>query len=72
MTDNVVRLYERGEDLQALESTTQEVDTGSQVFQDTTKQVKKAVWWKNMKCRLLICCVLVVTLLIVLFAVCSV
>jgi hypothetical protein len=39
MTDNVVRLYERGEDLTALESTTQEVDTNSQVFQDTTKQV---------------------------------
>eukprot|EP01126_Amoeba_proteus_P011988 TRINITY_DN14913_c0_g1_i3.p1 TRINITY_DN14913_c0_g1~~TRINITY_DN14913_c0_g1_i3.p1 ORF type:complete len:122 (-),score=18.56 TRINITY_DN14913_c0_g1_i3:140-505(-) len=72
LQENLQDLLVRDDTLKRLEESTTKTDNTSANFTKVTKEVKKAVWWKTMKCRIFICCILIVAIMIVLFAVCGI
>lgn len=60
MQENIKKVVERGESMEQIESKTNELHESSQQFQKKTTQVKKKMWWKNMKYSILIIVVLLI------------
>jgi vesicle-associated membrane protein 4 len=52
MRDNIHKVAERGERLDSLESTTDNLALGAQQFRHGASRVRKQMWWKDMKMRL--------------------
>lgn len=54
MRDNINRVNERGENLDALQDKTDNLAVSAQGFRRGANQVRKRMWWKDVKMRLLI------------------
>lgn len=54
MNSNIGKVLARGEQLDALQNKTDELQQGSIVFKKTTKDVRDQMWWKSAKLNLII------------------
>ncbi|CAH7674575.1 vesicle-associated membrane protein 4 [Phakopsora pachyrhizi] len=65
MRDNITKVAERGERLDALQDKTDNLAVSAQGFRRGANRVRKQMWWKDMKMRLLIGLGIVILLLII-------
>jgi len=65
MKDNLVKITERGERLDALQDKTDNLAVSAQGFRRGANRVRKAMWWKDMKMRLIIIAGLVILVIII-------
>ena len=54
MRDNINKVHERGENLNSLQDKTDNLSVSAQGFRRGASRVRKQMWWKDMKMRLLI------------------
>ncbi|KDE02785.1 synaptobrevin like 1 [Microbotryum lychnidis-dioicae p1A1 Lamole] len=54
MRENITKVAERGERLDALQDKTDNLAQSAQGFRKGANRVRKQMWWKDMKMRLLI------------------
>jgi len=64
MRDNINKVSDRGERLDALQDKTDNLQRSAQGFRRGANRVRKAMWWKDMKMRMIIIAVIVVIILI--------
>ncbi|MBW0466933.1 hypothetical protein O181_006648 [Austropuccinia psidii MF-1] len=65
MRDNITKVAERGERLDALQDKTDNLAVSAQGFRRGANRVRKQMWWKDMKMRLFIGLGIVILLLII-------
>ncbi|KAM0255817.1 hypothetical protein ACHAQJ_005404 [Trichoderma viride] len=70
MRDNVNKVAQRGENLDALQDKTNNLAESAQDFRRGANRVRKQMWWKDMKMR--VCIVVGIVLLLVVIIVPSV
>ncbi|CAG8657011.1 2052_t:CDS:2 [Acaulospora morrowiae] len=63
MRDNINRIAERGERLDALQDKTENLSVSAQGFRRGANKVRKQMWWKDMKMRIILIIVALVLLL---------
>jgi len=64
MRDNINKVSERGERLDSLQDKTDNLQRSAQGFRRGANRVRKAMWWKDMKMRMIIIAVVVVIIII--------
>ncbi|ORY30827.1 synaptobrevin-domain-containing protein [Naematelia encephala] len=67
MHDNITKVAERGERLDALQDKTDTLAVSAQGFRRGANRVRKQMWWKDMRMRLIIIfgiCVLIVIIVV--------
>ncbi|KAG0149616.1 hypothetical protein CROQUDRAFT_669134 [Cronartium quercuum f. sp. fusiforme G11] len=65
MRDNITKVAERGERLDALQDKTDNLAVSAQGFRRGANRVRKQMWWKDMKMRLYIALGVVILLVII-------
>jgi len=65
MRDNINKVSERGERLDSLQDKTDNLAVSAQGFRRGANRVRKAMWWKDMKMRMIIIGVVVVLVIVV-------
>ncbi|PWN37525.1 synaptobrevin [Meira miltonrushii] len=65
MRDNIQKVNERGENLNDLQGKTDNLAVSAQGFRRGANRVRKQMWWKDMKMRILIIVGVVILLLII-------
>lgn len=65
MRDNITKVAERGERLDALQDKTDNLAVSAQGFRRGANRVRKQMWWKDMKMRLYIGLGIVILLVII-------
>lgn len=65
MRDNIARVAERGERLDALQDKTDGLAVSAQSFRKGANRVRKKMWWQNMKWTLIVGLGIVVLLIII-------
>eukprot|EP00004_Rigifila_ramosa_P003809 TRINITY_DN1407_c0_g1_i1.p1 TRINITY_DN1407_c0_g1~~TRINITY_DN1407_c0_g1_i1.p1 ORF type:complete len:110 (-),score=25.11 TRINITY_DN1407_c0_g1_i1:37-327(-) len=71
MKKNIDQVLVNQENLQSLESKTQDLSQEAQQFRKQATQLKKEMWWKNMKLNLIIFLVICVILAIIVGSICG-
>ena len=69
MRDNINKVNERGENLDSLQDKTDNLSISAQGFRRGASRVRKQMWWKDMKMRMLIVFGIVALLCIIISAV---
>ncbi|WFD02512.1 synaptobrevin [Malassezia obtusa] len=54
MRDNINKVHERGENLNSLQDKTDNLSVSAQGFRRGASRVRKQMWWKDMKMRMII------------------
>jgi vesicle-associated membrane protein 4 len=54
MKDNIVKVTERGEGIDSLQGKTETLAVSAQGFRRGANRVRKNMWWKDMKMRIII------------------
>ncbi|CAG8668112.1 2620_t:CDS:10, partial [Funneliformis mosseae] len=67
MRENINQVAQRGERLDALQDKTENLTVSAQGFRRGANKVRKQMWWKDMKMRIIIAFVIVVILLAIIF-----
>ncbi|PWN90089.1 synaptobrevin [Acaromyces ingoldii] len=65
MRDNINKVNERGENLNDLQGKTDNLAVSAQGFRRGANRVRKQMWWKDMKMRILIIVGIIILLLII-------
>ncbi|EGG00112.1 uncharacterized protein MELLADRAFT_45520 [Melampsora larici-populina 98AG31] len=65
MRDNITKVAERGERLDALQDKTDNLAVSAQGFRRGANRVRKQMWWKDMKMRLYIGLGIIILLVII-------
>lgn len=65
MQDNIKKVAERGERLDSLQDKTDTLAVSAQGFRRGANRVRKAMWWKDMKMRLLIIGGIVILIIVI-------
>jgi len=65
MQNNIDKVMERGERLETLQTKTDDLQQSSMQFKKGASQVRKKMWWQNMKLKLAIGGIIIVILLII-------
>lgn len=65
MRDNINKVSQRGERLDALQDKTDNLAVSAQGFRRGANRVRKQMWWKDMKMRIWICIGIVVLLVVI-------
>ncbi|BGP19385.1 Vesicle membrane receptor protein (v-SNARE) [Rhodosporidiobolus nylandii] len=65
MRDNITKVAERGERLDALQDKTDNLAQSAQGFRRGANRVRKKMWWKDMKMRILIAVGIAVLVIII-------
>jgi len=65
MRDNINRVAERGERLDALQDKTENLSVSAQGFRRGANKVRKQMWWKDMKMRIIIGVAIAVILILI-------
>jgi len=68
MSQNIERVMERGEKLDDLVDKTGALEENAVKFRQTTKKVKRKMWWKNTKMTLILIVVVIVIIVILIFS----
>ncbi|KAH6563090.1 hypothetical protein BASA50_004619 [Batrachochytrium salamandrivorans] len=69
MQDNIHKVMQRGEQLDTLQNKTEDLQNSSLQFKRGANRVRKEMWWKDMKLKLIIGGVVAVVLVIIIVAV---
>lgn len=65
MQQNIKKVAERGERLDSLQDKTDTLAVSAQGFRRGANRVRKAMWWKDMKMRLLIIAGIVILIIVI-------
>jgi vesicle-associated membrane protein 4 len=65
MRDNISRVAERGERLDELQDKTENLTVSAQGFRRGANKVRKQMWWKDMKMKIIIAIVILILLTII-------
>jgi len=65
MRDNLKSVAERGERLDTLQDKTENLSVSAQGFRRGANKVRKQMWWKDMKMRIIIVVTIIILLLII-------
>ena len=72
MVENIEKVLERGERIEVLVDRTDQLNSQAQVFQKRSTQLKRAMWWQNMKMQLLLGFVCILIIFIIIWAACGI
>ncbi|XP_058203220.1 vesicle-associated membrane protein 724-like [Rhododendron vialii] len=70
MLDNIVKVTDRGESLAILDGKAQDLCDSAQQYKKTATQIKRKMWYKNMKTKLVVIGILLLLALIIWLSVC--
>ncbi|RKP36195.1 synaptobrevin-domain-containing protein [Dimargaris cristalligena] len=65
MQDNIDKVMEREERLDVLHSKTDDMNEGARQFRKGASRVRKQMWWKDMKLKIIIAVVIIILLVII-------
>ncbi|KAI9145974.1 synaptobrevin [Paraphysoderma sedebokerense] len=65
MQNNIEKVMERGEKLDSLANKTEDLQQSSMQFKKGATKVRKQMWWKDMKLRLMIAAVVILLIIII-------
>ncbi|KAI8810248.1 synaptobrevin, partial [Cladochytrium replicatum] len=65
MQDNINKVMQRGEQLDTLQNKTEDLQNSSMQFRRGASRVRKQMWWKDMKMKLILGGVIAVIILVV-------
>ncbi|GAA5959274.1 hypothetical protein JCM21900_003911, partial [Sporobolomyces salmonicolor] len=65
MRENITKVAERGERLDALQDKTDTLAQSAQGFRKGANRVRKKMWWKDMKMRILIAIAIAVLVIVI-------
>uniref|UniRef100_A0A1D1ZA93 Synaptobrevin 1 n=1 Tax=Anthurium amnicola TaxID=1678845 RepID=A0A1D1ZA93_9ARAE len=65
MRDNLNRVADRGERLDALQDKTENLSVSAQGFRRGANKVRKQMWWKDMKMKIIIALAILVLLVVI-------
>ncbi|KAF8154616.1 synaptobrevin-domain-containing protein [Crassisporium funariophilum] len=69
MRDNITKVAERGERLDSLQDKTDNLAVSAQGFRRGANRVRKNMWWKDMKMRIIIGAAIVIILVIIIVSI---
>ncbi|ORY47329.1 synaptobrevin [Rhizoclosmatium globosum] len=69
MQDNINKVVQRGENLEALQNKTENLASSSLQFKKGATEVRKAMWWRDMKTNLILGGIVAVIIIIIIVAV---
>ncbi|KAJ3231820.1 hypothetical protein HDU81_003512 [Chytriomyces hyalinus] len=69
MTDNIAKVVQRGENLEHLQNKTEDLQQSAMQFKKGASAVRKEMWWKDMKMKMILGGVLGVVVLIIILSV---
>ncbi|KAJ3190264.1 SNAP receptor, synaptobrevin [Gaertneriomyces sp. JEL0708] len=69
MQDNINKVMQRGEQLDTLQNKTDDLQTSSLQFKRGANRVRKQMWWKDMKMKLILGGIIAVILIIIIVTV---
>ncbi|KAJ6564927.1 synaptobrevin [Mycena vulgaris] len=69
MRDNIMKVTERNERIDALQEKTEHLAESAQGFRHSANRVRKKMWWKDMKMRLIIGAAIAVIITIIVVSV---
>jgi len=70
MQENIEKVVKRGENLQDLELTTQQLEAESGSFRVRATQLKNSIWWGNIRMKIIIGVVILVVIGLIIMAIC--
>lgn len=70
MADNIDKVLQRGEDLDTVVEKTDRMVDSANIFKKKGVQIRKRLWWQNMKIKLLIAGAVLLVLIILFFVIC--
>jgi len=70
-TEMIEQIIERNEKINILVEKTQTLSDDTYKFKDKTKVLKWKLWWRNIKCWICICCILLVVIFCVIWFACG-
>jgi len=71
MVENIEKVLERGERIEILVGKTDELNSQAQKFKKQSTQLKRAMWWKNMKLWAIIIIIVIIIIIIIVAAACA-
>ena len=70
MSDNIEKVLQRGEDLDTVVEKTDRMVDSANIFKKKGVQIRKRLWWQNMRIKLLIAAAVLLVLIILFFVIC--
>lgn len=71
MMENIEKVLDRGEKIELLVDKTENLRSQAQVFRQNGGQIKRKMWWQNMKIKLIVLAILIVLILIIVLSICG-
>lgn len=71
MMENIEKVLDRGEKIELLVDKTENLHSQAQVFRQQGGQIKRKMWWQNMKIKLIVLAILIVLILIIVLSICG-
>lgn len=71
MMENIEKVLDRGEKIELLVDKTENLRSQAQVFRQQGGQIKRKMWWQNMKIKLIVLAILIVLILIIVLSICG-
>ncbi|KAJ3068750.1 hypothetical protein HDU98_008128 [Podochytrium sp. JEL0797] len=65
MNENIAKVVERGENLEALQNKTEDLSNSSMQFKRGASDVRKQMWWADMKSKMILGGILAVVVLVI-------
>ncbi|KAI9597585.1 synaptobrevin [Syncephalis fuscata] len=65
MQENIDKVMERGERAEDIHNKTEELERGANQFRSGANRVRRRMWWKDMKLKLIIAAIVVVIILVI-------
>jgi len=65
MKDNINKTVVKGDKLKDLEDQTGELAVGAEIFNASAQNVRKRMWWNNMKIKLIIAAIILIILIVI-------
>ncbi|OMJ29346.1 Synaptobrevin-like protein [Smittium culicis] len=65
MQENINKVMEREERLDTLQNKTEELNEGARQFRRGATQVRKKMWWRDMKLKLIIAAIVIILLVVI-------
>ncbi|KAJ2800717.1 Vesicle membrane receptor protein (v-SNARE) [Coemansia helicoidea] len=69
MQENINSMVKRGEDLNMVQDKSDRLRDDTQLFRQSANNVRKKMWWKNMKWKIFIAAAIVVIILVIVLSV---
>jgi len=68
MKQNIEKVMDNTEKLNQIQNKTEDLESNARLFGQKTKELRKAMWWKNMKIKLMIIGIILLLILIIVLA----